>query len=34
MRIGIDTLLDAAILTLLVAWFVMDRCNLYFRGGR
>jgi len=23
---------DASILVLLVIWFVMDRCNLYFRG--
>lgn len=25
---------DAAIFVLLVVWFVMDRCNLYFRRGR
>lgn len=26
--------LDAAILTLLIAWFLLDRCNVYFRKER
>lgn len=28
------TWIDAAILTLLVIWFVCDRCNLYLRRGK
>jgi hypothetical protein len=33
MKDWLPIILDALIFVLLLAWFVLDRCNVYFRDG-